>query len=42
MCDEGCSPIGEMTTVFTANGNWEPNRVDTDCVRREGENDKFI
>ena len=43
MCDEGYSPTGEMTTVCTANGNWEPNPADTECVIREGEvNDNFI
>ena len=38
-CDEGYSPTEEMTTTCNANGDWEPNPVDTNCVKRESKNE---
>ena len=35
-CDEGYSPTGEMTTTCTANGQWEPNPEDTECMMMDG------
>ena len=31
-CNDGYSPLGEMTTTCTANGQWEPNPEDAECM----------
>ena len=36
-CDEGYSPLGEMTMTCTANGRWEPNPKDTKCIMMHSE-----
>ena len=39
-CDEGYSPVGEMTTTCTAHGQWEPNPEDTQCMMMDSKGNK--